>query len=227
VSRKAKHVDAGPDPEKLLAVRLLKSSNLVFTRTYHRLSVQTPCPLPRSGPAILVCNHVSALDPMLIQSAVAKRLVIWMMAKEYYDVPVLGWVFRTVRAIPVDRGGRDLSATRSALRALENGRILGIFPEGKIATSKDLLPFQTGVALMAIKAKVDVYPAYLDGTQRGREMVQAVAFPSRARLTFGPKVEFDRSSTTKQALDAATEQIRCAIQQLQNQQRARYDGAVD
>lgn len=178
------------------------------------------------GPAILVCNHVSALDPLLIQSAIRKRLVIWMMAKEYYDVPVIGSVFRAVRAIPVERSGRDLTATRGALRALENGRILGIFPEGKIETSKELLPFQTGVALMAIKAGVDVYPAYLDGTQRGKEMVAAVISPNKARLTFGPKVEFDRNSTGKQALEEATDKIRLAIEGLRNEQSQRYNAGV-
>ena len=56
--------------------------------------------------------------------------------------------------------------------------------ELRIETSRDLLPFQTGVAMMAIKTGVTVYPAYLDGTQRGKEMVEAVATPNRARLTF-------------------------------------------
>lgn len=214
------------NPETTLSVRILKAGNRFFTRWYHRLKVQNDCPLPADGPAILVCNHVSALDPLLIQSAIRKRLVIWMMAKEYYNVPVLGLIFRAVHTITVERSGRDLTATRAALRALENGRILGIFPEGRIETSSDLLPFQTGVALMAIKAGVDVYPAYLDGTQRGKEMVAAVISPNKARLTFGPKVEFDRSSTGKQALEEATDKIRAAIEGLRKQQLERYNAGV-
>jgi 1-acyl-sn-glycerol-3-phosphate acyltransferase len=214
------------NPERDFLVRILQAGNRIFCRTFHRLTIQTPCPLPGDGPAIFVCNHVSGLDPMLVQSAVPHRLVIWMMAKEYYDVKALGWVYRTVHAIPVERSGRDLAATRSALRALEQGRILGIFPEGKIEPSRDLLPFQTGVALMAIKSEVDVYPAYLDGTQRGKEMVPAVLSPNRACLTFGPKVEFDRSSTSRASLEEATEKIRAAVEGLRQQQQSVYNDNV-
>ncbi|HZL34315.1 MAG TPA: lysophospholipid acyltransferase family protein [Tepidisphaeraceae bacterium] len=197
-------------PENRLDVRLLGWANLAFSRLYHQVHLRRPPCLPPTGPAILVSNHVSGLDPLLIQSC-CKRLVIWMMAHEYYDVKALGWVYRTVRAIPVERSGRDLAATRAALRALHDGHILGIFPEGRIAASRELLPFQTGVALMAIKAKVPVYPVYLDGTQRGKEMLQAVLLPNQAAITFGPPVNFDRSSTSRDALDVATEKIRDAI----------------
>src|SRR5436190_238239 len=84
----------------------------------------------------------AALDALLIQS-VCPRLITWMMAKEYYAVPGIGWVFRTVGAIPVERSGRDLAATRAAMRALEENAVLGIFPEGRIETDRELLPFQT------------------------------------------------------------------------------------
>ncbi len=136
------------------------------------------------------------------------------MAKEYYDLKRLGWIFRILECIPVERNGRDSGATRAALRALENGQVLGIFPEGKIETTRDLLDFQIGVALLAIKANVPVYPAYLDGTQRGKEMGEAFSRPVRAVVTFGPEVEFDRSGTSRPALEQATEKIRDSIKNL-------------
>ena len=162
--------------------------------------------LPLKGAAILVCNHTSGLDPLLIQS-VSKRLIIWMTAKEYYEIKGINWVFRTIMAIPVERSGRDMAATRAALRALAEGRVLGVFPEGKIETSRDLLPFQPGVALMAIKAGVPVYPAYIDGTMRGKTMIDGFRERNQAVLRFGPAVEFDRSSTSRESLDAATAKI--------------------
>ncbi|MDB5329740.1 MAG: plsC 1 [Phycisphaerales bacterium] len=196
-------------------MRLLGLANLAFTRLYHRVRVLTPPSLPKEGPAILVSNHTSGLDPLLLQSC-CERAIIWMMAKEYYDIKPLGWVFRTVEAIPVERSGRDMAATRAALRALKEGRILGIFPEGKIELTREILPFQTGVALMAVKARVPVYPVYLDGTQRNKEMIPAVAIPRRATVRFGPAVEFDRSAMDRQALDAATEKFRNSVKDLQN-----------
>jgi 1-acyl-sn-glycerol-3-phosphate acyltransferase len=196
--------------EHRLLPRIAQAANRLFCRTYHTVETRQPQQLPRSGAAILVCNHISALDPMLIQSA-CPRLIIWMMAKEYYDLPSLTWLYKVVQAIPVERSGRDLAATRAALRALNDGRIVGIFPEGKIESDENLLPFQTGVALMAIKTEVPVYPAYLDGTQRGREMVDAVAHPNRAAICFGPPVEFPRDSTSKEALELATGRIKEAV----------------
>jgi 1-acyl-sn-glycerol-3-phosphate acyltransferase len=201
-------------PENRLPVRLLGAANLAIARLYHQVRIIVPPRLPASGPAILVSNHTSGLDPLLIQSCCG-RLITWMMAKEYYDFKLLRWVYRTVEAIPVERSGRDMAATRSALRALKDGRILGIFPEGKIEVSRDLLPFQTGVALMAIKANVPVYPVYLDGSQRGKEMVPALLIPNRATVRFGPSVEFDRSDTSKEALEIATEIVRNSIKDLQ------------
>lgn len=205
--------------EDRLLTRLARASNRLFCRVYHRVGTIDPPKLPREGPAILVCNHVSGLDPMLIQST-CRRLIIWMMAREYYDIRTLTWLYKLVGAIPVERSGRDLAATRAALRALHQGRVVGVFPEGKIETDQNLLPFQTGVALMAIKTGVPVYPAYLDGTQRGKEMLDAIAHPNRAVIRFGPAVEFARDSTSKDSLEEATDRIREAIWALRDRVEA-------
>ena len=111
----------------------------MLARVYHNLKVLTPSPLPRQGPAIVVCNHISPIDPILIQSACTYRVICWMMAKEYMELPVLGRVFKMLEVIPVDRGTRETGPLRTAFRRLHEGRILGIFPEGKISTTGELL----------------------------------------------------------------------------------------
>jgi 1-acyl-sn-glycerol-3-phosphate acyltransferase len=204
------------EPEKRIPVQLLRASNLIFARVYHNLTVLKPCTIPRRGPAILVCNHTSSIDPVFLQSVCPHRMITWMMAKEYLDTPGMGWLFRTVGIIPVDRNGRDTSSLRAALRALDAGRVLGVFPEGRIETDRELLPFQTGVAMMAMKTHVPVFPAYLDGTQRGKEMVGAALVPNRAILTFGPPIEFDRTKSNKIHLDQATAQIKSAVAALRD-----------
>ena len=162
----------------------------------------------------MVCNHFSSIDPVLIQSACSNRLITWMMAKEYMDLPVLGRVFRLLDVIPVDRGSRETGPLRTALRRLGEGRVIGIFPEGTFSTTGELLEFQTGVALMAIRAKVPVYPAYLDGTQRNKGMAQAFIVRSKSVVKFGPEVIFDRSDTSKENIEAATAKIRLAVELL-------------
>jgi len=188
-------------------------ADVLFSRAYHRTDVLIPQRLPRKGPAILVCNHTSGLDPALIQS-VCPRLIVWMMAREYYEMKAMKWMYELIEAIPVDRSGRDMAATRAALRALGNGHVLGIFPEGKIAPGREMLPFQSGVAMLAIKTRVPVYPVFLDGTQRGQEMTLAIMMPNEATLAFGPPVEFDRRDTSREVLDSATAKIRDAVEAL-------------
>jgi 1-acyl-sn-glycerol-3-phosphate acyltransferase len=197
-------------PENRPLIRVLQAIDVCFARIYHRLSVIAPQQLPRSGPAILVCNHISGVDPLLIQ-AVCPRLISWMVAKEYTQAWGMRWVFKEIGAIPVERTGRDLASTRAAMRALSNGGILGVFPEGKIETSRNLLPFQTGVALMAIKTGVPVFPACIEGTQRGREIVEAVLRPCVSSVVFGSEVAFDRTSSSREALEAATQKITNAV----------------
>lgn len=199
--------------EDRLPVQLLKMAAVLFCRAYHRTDVLIPQRLPRKGPAILVCNHTSGLDPALIQS-VCPRIIVWMMAREYYELKTMKWMYDTIEAIPVERSGRDMAATRAALRALGNGRVLGIFPEGKIALTRELLPFQSGVAMLAIKTRVPVYPAFLDGTQRGQEMVPAILNPQEATLAFGPPVDFDRRNTSREIMESATSKIRDAVEAL-------------
>jgi 1-acyl-sn-glycerol-3-phosphate acyltransferase len=199
-------------PEDRLDLRVLRAVNVCFSRIYHQVDVLAPQRLPRRGSAILVCNHTSGLDPLLIQS-VCSRLIVWMMAKEYYDLKWLTPIYRTVEAIPVDRGRPDMAATRAALRALSMGRILGVFPEGRIETSRELLPFNTGVAVLALRSRAPVFPAYLDGTQRGKEMGPAFAIPNRATLRFGPEVVLERAAGRRQ-LATATAAIETAVRSL-------------
>jgi 1-acyl-sn-glycerol-3-phosphate acyltransferase len=205
--RPHQHETFDPHLERRWRVRLLHLGDKLISRIYHHLTMLAPQQLPSDGPAILICNHTSGLDPLLIQS-VCKRVVIWMMAKEYYDIGPLTPIFRTLQIIPVDRAARDTSAVRLAMRALQAGCVLGMFPEGRIETARELLPFQPGVAQMAIKTGVPVYPAVLDGTQHGIDgMVAAFAHRQEATLRFGPPLKFDRRAN----VEMATTQLRDAV----------------
>ena len=195
--------------------RILQGVNRVFARGYHQLEVLSPPRLPPSGAAILVCNHTSGLDPHLLQ-APCKRLITWMMAREYYEIRGIKTILSNLGMIPVSRNGRDMSAMREAMRSLKNGQVLGIFPEGRIETTRELLPFQTGVAMMAIKTGVPVFPAYLDGTQRGKEMLQAFLLPQKATVAFGEEVVFNRGDDGRDSLETAIAGMRRAIESLRD-----------
>jgi 1-acyl-sn-glycerol-3-phosphate acyltransferase len=156
----------------------------VYTRAFQQLRVLRPCTIPPAGPAILACNHTSGLDPVVLQTC-SRRIIVWMMAREYYEMPSLHWFFRTIEAIPVDRSGQDTSATRAAMRALRDGRVVGLFPEGKIEEGRAVLPFQPGVALLATRTGAPVCTAAIDIRRRGVGMLEAYYRPQAPVITFG------------------------------------------
>jgi 1-acyl-sn-glycerol-3-phosphate acyltransferase len=198
--------------EERPAIRFLQRLVDIYIRGYHNVSVISPCQIPASGPAILVCNHVSSLDPMLLQWA-CPRLITWMMAREYY-APGTRWLFDIIRIIPVERSRRDVVATRAAMRALEDGQVLGIFPEGRIAEGCSIGQFQTGVAMMALKSGVGVYPASVEGTMRDQGMLDAFLFPQRARVAFGQRLQLNEPEISREAIERATKKIHAAVSAL-------------
>ena len=201
-----------PHPERKLGVKALKAFDVVLCRCYHRFTVQSPLQLPKTGPAILISNHTSGLDPFLLQS-VSRRVIVWMMAKEYYEIPGLKKMFQMLEAIPVDRASRDTAAVRLALRALQDGRVVGIFPEGRISTQRgQILPFQPGVTQMAIKTGAPVCPAFVDGTNTASPTWRPRFFTDRKRASASVRLfPLIAARLPRQSLDAATQTLQRAV----------------
>lgn len=196
-----------------LPLRAISGFNYSFSRIYHQLQLRNACPLPKKGPALLVCNHTSSLDPCLLQST-TRRPILWMMAREYFDQPRLRWLFRMLHCIPVDRNGRDTAATRAAIGALQQGNIVGLFPEGAIEVGDEIQPFFAGTALMALRGKCLVYPAYLDGSQRGRSMVGCYLKPNVSSVRFGKPIDVQAMQghgASKMSVTEITEVIRESV----------------
>jgi 1-acyl-sn-glycerol-3-phosphate acyltransferase len=157
---------------------------------WHRLKSNGWAPLPEAGPAILISNHTCGIDHMLLQAA-THRLLGFMVAREYYDSKWLHWICKTIGCIPVNRDGRDFAATRTAMRALKEGRVLPVFPEGHIvpASGRRLDEMKPGTAYLAIRARVPVVPAYICGTPETDQIIPSLLTPSRARILFGEPID--------------------------------------
>lgn len=112
--------------------------------------------IPRQGGYLLVSNHRSNWDPILLTWKV-RPMICYMAKEELFKTPI-GWVFRGVGAFPVERGSGDLSALDHAAQLLGQGHIVGIFPEGH--RSKDGTPLRpkSGAALVAKATGADVLP---------------------------------------------------------------------
>lgn len=190
LSPAARRPHAEAMPEIRGPLRVLYRVMKLYCIAWHQLRVGSCAPLPPSGPAILISNHTCGIDHILLQVS-CRRLLGFMIAREYYESPWLRGICSYIGCIPVNRNGRDLAAIRAALKALENGRVLPIFPEGHIvpASGRSLDEMKPGSAYLAIRAGVPVVPAYIIGTPLTDEIVDSLLTPSRARVLFGQAID--------------------------------------
>ncbi|MEP6774988.1 MAG: lysophospholipid acyltransferase family protein, partial [Chloroflexota bacterium] len=121
--------------------------------------------VPKRGPAIIVCNHLSMVDPFVVGFA-AHRPVSFMAKEELFSVPVVGFLIRKVGAFPVDRSRRDPSSMRVALSVLKDGDLLGMFPEGTRSTTGEMLEMRTGAIRIASRTRTPIIPASVINTDR-------------------------------------------------------------
>ena len=87
--------------------------------------------IPEKGPFLVVCNHASNFDPLLLGTAMRHHLIHFMAKEELFRNPLMGWFLRYVHTFPVHRGHIDRKAVIESFRVLKSGEVLGIFPEGK------------------------------------------------------------------------------------------------
>jgi len=158
---------------------------VLFCRYVHRFDYQ-PIPLPEQGGALLACNHISGLDPFLLIAA-SPRPLRFMIAREEYERFGLQWLFRRGQCIPVDRGHQPERALREALRALDAGEVVAVFPQGGIhLESQGLRKLKGGVVRLAHKSVCSVYPVRVGDVRGAGHTVRAIFFPSRAKMWVAP-----------------------------------------
>lgn len=163
-------------------VNRIDGFNRLFCHRYHRLSAAC-LPLPESGPALVVSNHVSGLDPLLLIAA-SRRPLRFIIAAEQYHRFGLNWLFRAAGCIPVDRSGRPERAFREALKALAAGEVVALFPHGAIhLDAEPPRPLKRGVARLAQLADCPVYPVRLEGVKGEGQVVLAAFRRGEPRLT--------------------------------------------
>ena len=168
----------------------LDGLNRLFLQSYHKCHIE-PVPLPEEGPALVVANHISGLDSMMMLAA-CNRPVHFIIASEQYYRFGLTWLFRLGGCIPVDRSSRDDSAFQAALQALREGKVVGLFPEGGMhLPGKGPRRLKRGVARLARLSGSPVYPMHVSGVSLPGHVLPAVIWPNQARLQSHPAVACD------------------------------------
>jgi 1-acyl-sn-glycerol-3-phosphate acyltransferase len=143
---------------------LLRFVAFVLTRTVYRFRIRGEENIPVTGAAIVVCNHVSFVDPVLLMAA-SPRPIRFLMDARIFRTPVLGWFFKLAKAIPIASKNDDPAAYEAAFaaadRVLAEGDLLGIFPEGGITDDGTLKTFKGGIMRILEQRPVPVVPLAL------------------------------------------------------------------
>ena len=146
---------------------LMRFLSWVMVRGLYRLRLHgIEANVPDEGPALLVCNHVSYMDALIL-SATIPRPVRFVMYYKIFNIPVMRWIFRTAKAIPI-AGARENPALMQAAfdevdKALADGELVCIFPEGALTRDGEMGPFKSGVEKILERRPVPVVPMALRG----------------------------------------------------------------
>jgi 1-acyl-sn-glycerol-3-phosphate acyltransferase len=145
---------------------LLRFIVWMLIHTVYRLRVRELAEVPQEGPAVIVCNHVSFVDALVIMAA-CKRPIRFVMDHHIFRWPLLNFVFRTSKAIPIASAKEDPAMMERTFdevaRALDAGDLVGIFPEGKITADGNINPFRPGITRILARNPVPVVPMALRG----------------------------------------------------------------
>ena len=145
---------------------LMRSLAWLLIHTIHRVHTVDVERIPDEGPAVLVCNHVSYVDALVIGAA-SPRPIRFVMDHRIFKTPFLGWIFRTAKAIPIAPAKEDPFLMERAFidiaEALHQGDLVCIFPEGKLTSTGEMNEFRGGIAKIVERSKVPVIPMALRG----------------------------------------------------------------
>ena len=137
---------------------------LFVTRLVYRVKVRGEENLPTDGAAILICNHVSFVDAIIL-GIISPRPMVFIMDHRIFKTPVLGWLFKMLKAIPIAPQKEDPQAYEQAFekarQVLREGELLCLFPEGAITRDGQLQPFKAGIMKILESAPVPVIPSAL------------------------------------------------------------------
>ncbi len=138
----------------------------LLVHTLHRVHVENADRIPEQGAAVLVCNHVSYVDAIVIMAA-SPRPIRFVMDHRIFRIPFLSWIFRTAKAIPIAPVSEDPWLTEKAFvdiaQALHEGELVCIFPEGKLTADGEMNAFKGGVRKIVERTPVPVIPMALRG----------------------------------------------------------------
>ncbi len=181
----------------------------ILFKIFLRLEVHGAENIPKTGSLVIASNHLSLLDPPVIGVAAPRK--VHFMAKQELFVPVLGYIYKTLGAFPVKRGGADRAAIKHGIEILQSGKVLAIFPEGTRSKTGSLGKLEPGALMMAGKSNAVIVPTAISGT----DIKRCGRLWPKVTVRFGKPVPFPQVGLNKDVLQDLTDKLTADIKALQ------------
>jgi 1-acyl-sn-glycerol-3-phosphate acyltransferase len=160
----------------------------VVTSVMFDLKVYGAGNVPQAGGVLLVTNHESHLDPVLI-GVQLRRPISYLAKSELFANPFFGWLIRNLYAFPVRQGAGDVGAMKETISRLKEGHLLNIFPEGSRSPDGNFLPVEAGVALVVRRAGVPVVPCVVEGAYEAMPRGKKLPIAKPIRVMYGEPID--------------------------------------
>lgn len=199
---------------------VMRPLSMPVLRVAFRIRVDGRRNVPKSGPAILASNHLSALDHVVLP-AVTRRPIVNISKAEHFDRPFKAWFFRQWGVIKLKRGAGDQGAMEAAKNALRHGHLFCIYPEGTRSRDGRLHKGHTGVARLALEMRVPVIPVAMMGTFEAKPKGGKTRFFQPTAAVVGKPLDFSAhwgKQDDKAVCRQVTDEVMRAIQALSGQE---------
>ena len=196
-----------------VAYRFTTTLFFILLKIFFRLKIIDVEKVPEKGGVIVVSNHVSHLDPLVIGVAIRKRQSTFMAKSGLFKIPLIGAFVRTF-SFPVDRDNPQPSTIKEAVKRLKNGEIIVMFPEGGRSRDGSLLDAKRGTGMIAAMSKAAIVPAFIEGTDKALPAGARRIRLSRIKVYFGEPIEIKGTETGKDFQERIGSDIMEAIRDL-------------
>ena len=190
----------------------------LFCRVFFKYEVIGIENVPLEGNVIIAANHKSNLDPIFVASSMTTREVAAIAKKELFDHKVLGFILKKLNTIPIDRENTGIATVKQILRAIKDGYVLGLFPEGTRVKGKEFGQAKAGLSLFASKGKANVVPI---------SVISSYKLFSRVKIYIGEPIDMSqyfRAKLTNEDHERISEEI---MQVIIKNYCEQADGIVD
>ena len=178
----------------------------VYFYLYHRGRVYNTERLPAQGAFILAGNHIGFLDPPFFGLA-CQREAFFMARDTLFHNPLANWILRSWNCVPISRDRGDISAMRTVLRMLGEGKAVLMFPEGTRSEDGEFQKARAGIGMIAARAKVPIVPMRIFGTDRALPRGTSFPRPARVEIKFGEPFLYPLPADFEKLRGAAVKEV--------------------